>query len=46
LQDPAKVEKLGNYAKEKFLQTFTYDRFIKQTMDVYKSHCANRTDAL
>jgi glycosyltransferase involved in cell wall biosynthesis len=45
LDNPETVERLGKKAREKFLQQFTYDRFIDQTVEVYKTHFTARSHA-
>ena len=38
LGKPALVKKLGKSARERYLQQFTYERFIDQTLEVYKPY--------
>jgi len=46
LDNPETVERLGKRAREKFLRQFTYDRFIDQTMEVYKGSFMDRSHVL
>jgi len=46
LEKPELVAGLGKNAKEKFLSEFSYERFIHQTMDVYKANLPDRTHGL
>ena len=46
LANPAAVERLGIKAREKFLQEFTVDRFIDQTIEVYKPYFSGPSHAI
>jgi glycosyltransferase involved in cell wall biosynthesis len=43
LEKPALVKTLGRNAREKYLQQFTYERFIDQTLEVYRPYFSDRT---
>jgi glycosyltransferase involved in cell wall biosynthesis len=38
LEKPETAKRLGRNAREKYLQQFSFDRFINQTLEVYKPH--------
>jgi glycosyltransferase involved in cell wall biosynthesis len=46
LNDPETVKKLGKRAREKYDQQFAYDRFISQTIEVYRTYCTGRSHAV
>ena len=46
LDNPETVERLGKRAREKFLRQFTYDRFIDQTVEVYRRYFTGRSHVL
>ncbi len=41
LENPELTARLGKKAKEKFLREFSYERFINQTLEVYKANFAD-----
>ena len=45
LDNPEKVDLLGTSAREKFLQQFTYDKFIDRTGEVYKDYFTGHSHA-
>ena len=45
LNNPGTVKKLGKRAREKYNQQFTYDRFIDQTVALYRTYCTDHSHA-
>ena len=45
LNNPGTVKKLGKRAREKYNQQFTYDRFIDQTVELYRTYCTDHSHA-
>ena len=46
LKNPQKVKTLGEKAREKYVREFTYDRFILETLEVYKANGADRSQTV
>jgi L-malate glycosyltransferase len=45
LDNPERVDRLGIRAREKFLQQFTYDKFIDRIVEVYKDYFTGHSHA-